>query len=634
MMFKKRFSIALLVAILILSLIPVYGDPAEPRNDIGTADTRVFDLINSLNWGYGKNGEHRKSLLMAGHLLWMAYQDENWDSKDPQTPKGPLEKAFILGAIDDALEALKQFSKDSQGKPRRLDADDGVNATMHQWVAEITEKLENAKKELEKNFYGTPQHLKDALKGLVDIWSGKSQASSTAKRAGEDAQENLCQWDANPQPSPGATPTPPWTPPKKDGKPVPTRVGGEEVRVPKRRLRLDLQKILIDIFKKNERNIRNLPQWLERNPNNMKDHAHTAADEALKLLKILRAIARLLDVPLKPIQLYRNVYVYTDPPGGWGRFPGGLPVPTGSAGTDIETVVVDSKGPDLLVYLAMNGAIEEKDGKEISLLIDRDSDPSTGSSEVVYGGLGVDASVGLYCSASSPAQWNLQVWEVSNGEWVMKEELDSSLWDISGDTVEFTIPDFKEVLGIETHVFSWIAMAYEDGNVDMGPDEPVISFSQVPPEAFSVLAQGADYDLNQDFATSFSEYTTDTDAIYAVQLGGPAIHEGLWMKYGVFFMKDEGEHYSRLVSEEEEYQCVWGELDYCVLVFEVTQEGITVNIAGITRYGTRSGLYWLMEHWDIVAPSEEAPLVLILEWADDNNNGAVDTEETVEVEVI
>lgn len=307
---------------------------------------------------------------------------------------------------------------------------------------------------------------------------------------------------------------------------------------------------------------------------------------------------------------------------------------TGSAGADIETVIVDSKGPDLSVYFAMNGTVEEKDGKEISLLIDRDSDSSTGSSEAIYGGLGIDTSVGLYCSASSPAQWNLQVWEVTNGEWVMIEELDSSLWDISDNIVEFTVPDFEEMLGIETHFFSWIAMAYEDGNVDMGPDEPVISFSQVLPEAFSVLAQGADYDLNQDFARYFSEYTTDTDAVFKVHLGGSAIHEGLWRKYGAFFMKDEGGHYSRIVYEEEEYQGAWGEVDYCILVFEVTREGIAVDVAGITRYGTRGGLQWLMEHWDVVAPSEEAPLVLILEWVDENHNGSVDSEETVEIKVI
>lgn len=216
----------------------------------------------------------------------------------------------------------------------------------------------------------------------------------------------------------------------------------------------------------------------------------------------------------------------------------------------------------------------------------------------------------------------------------MKEELDSSLWNISDNTVEFTVPDFEEALGIDTHFFSWMAMAYEDGRADMGPDEPVISFTQVLPEGFSLRAQGADYDLNHDFAMYFSEYTTETDALFQVQLGGPAIHEGLWRKYGVFFMKDEGDHYARIVCEEQDYQCVWGEVDYCVLVFEVTREGILVNVAGITRYGTRSGLYWLMEHWDIVAPSEEAPLVLILEWADENDNGAVDSEETVEVRVV
>lgn len=626
MVTKKEVWTVLFLSFLIASMISVYGSPEEPRNNLRTGATRLGDLLDNLDWNYGDNGKHRTALEIAAHNLWLADQDNNWDSKDPQKPKGPFEKAFILGCIDGALEALDKFSKNQEGKPRRLDSADNVNNTLKQWVDEIKRELEKAKKELEKNFYGEPQHLKDALNKINETWSTKG--STKGKQAGKDAAENLCQWQENKQPSPGATPTPPWTPPKKDGTPVPTQVGGKPV-TPKPRLRKDLQKLLQDIYKKNWSELRKLPQHCRGG------YARpSGADEAIKLIKAIRAIARLLTIQLKPINISKGIYVCSDPRGGWGEFPRGTPTSTGPPGTDIETVVVDAKGPDLTVTFVMNGPIETGEGKEISLLIDTDSDSGTGSTGAMYGGLGVDASVGLYCTASSPAAWHLQVWEVVKDEWVLKEELDDSLFKISDNTAEFTVPDFADVLGIDAHYFGWISLAYEAGLADMGPDEPVTSFMGVLPEEFSLVAEGVDYDLNEDFARYFAEYTSETENPFVVYLGGPAIHEGLWTDYGVLFIKDEGGHYATLVHEEDEYTCFWGDMDYCVLVFEVAPEGITVDLGGITRYGTRAGLYWLMDHWDLVAPSEGEPLVLVLLWIDENENNTVDADETVEVKVI
>jgi len=629
---KKRIWAALFFGLLFTSMISVYADPGEARNNLREAATRLKDLMDAVNWKTpNANGPHRTPLEIAAHNLWLADQDDNWKKEDPQQPKGPLEKAFIIGIIDGALEAVDKFSKDSEGKPRRLHTDDATNRILQNWVDEIKQKLEAAKKELEKNFYGTPQHLKDALKGVVDEWSRDSRATSGAKQAGKDAQENLCQWDEHKQPDPGATPTPPWTPPKQDGKPVPTKIGGKEEKSPKPRLKKDLQKLLGEIYKKNKNGLRKLPGhcrggWARP----------SEADKAIKLIKALRAIARLLSIQFKPMYSTRYCYVSSAPPGGWAEFPGGRPVPTGSPGADIETVMVDSQGPDLKVTIVMNGPIETAAGKEISLLIDTDSDPETGSQKALYRGLGVDASVGLYCTVSSPAAWHLLIWDMVRGEIILREELDSSLFDISDNTAEFSIPDFRNALGIENHYFGWVAMAYEAELVDVVPeDEPVISFIEVGSDQFSLVAPGdIDFDLNEDFARYFEEYIQETENLYRVELGGPAIHEGLWSTYGIRFLTDEGGHYTTMVYGVDEYISTWGEVDYCVLVFEVTQEGITVNIGGITRYGTRAGLHWLMDHWDLVAPPEYVPLVLIVMWVDENEDGSVDADESVEVEVI
>jgi hypothetical protein len=617
----KTYWVFFLCGLLVLSMIPVYTDDPQPRTNMRTGLTRINDLGNNMDWDFGNNEDFLQALEMAAHSLWLADQDKNWDNENPQKPKGPLEKAFILGAIDEALEIMGKM------KGQRLAGADNVNATFQNWIQEIIDELEKAKKELEKNFYETPQHLKDALNDIVTEWTNSGKASSKAKKAGRDAAENLCQWDEHRQPDPGATPSPPWTPPKQNGKPVPTEVGGQPVRTPKKRLIIDLDELIKDINRKHWREFRKLPKQLRE-----KINQETDADNAIKMVKALRAIARLLGIQLKPVNPQKHIYVYASPSGGWRTFPGGNPVSTGSSDTDIETVILDTGGQDLQVNFVMAGEIEKDIGKEISILIDRDSNPDTGAEEDIYSGLGVDISVGLYCTESSPAEWHLQIWEVINNEWVLQNELDSSLFEVSGTEVEFTVPDFRNTLGIN-HFFSWIGMAYAHGTADVAPQEFAVSFVEVLPQEFSLVAQGVDYELNEDFSHQFAEYTSETENSFTVVLGGPSITEGSWREHGIFFMKDEGGYYTRIMHQEE-YTCVYGQEDYCVIVFEISKESITVNVAGITRFGTRAGLHWLTEHWDIVAPSEKDILVLILMWTDENQNGTADPDETAEIAVI
>jgi len=64
-----------------------------------------------------------EALEMAAHNLWrqsgnlwLADQDQNWNPQDPQKPKGPFEKAFILGAINDWR--MGKISMDSSARVR------------------------------------------------------------------------------------------------------------------------------------------------------------------------------------------------------------------------------------------------------------------------------------------------------------------------------------------------------------------------------------------------------------------------------------------------------------------------------------------------------------------------------------
>jgi len=68
-MTRKKYRTALLFGFLIVSMVPVYTDPGEARNNLRTALTRINDLGENMDWDYGNNENILAALEMAAHNL-------------------------------------------------------------------------------------------------------------------------------------------------------------------------------------------------------------------------------------------------------------------------------------------------------------------------------------------------------------------------------------------------------------------------------------------------------------------------------------------------------------------------------------------------------------------------------------
>ena len=138
-------------------------------------------------------------------------------------------------------------------------------------------------------------------------------------------------------------------------------------------------------------------------------------------------------------------------------------------------------------------------------------------------------------------------------------------------------------------------------------------------------ALGVDGEMNQDLLSNLSGYAEPLTYSYVLALGGPDVMPFDWGDYGVQFLQDENGVYDSLSIGGATYAADFGEEDYCVLVLT---EDLMMRVAGITRYGTRAGLMWLMNNTDAFIHSPH----YLLHWADLNDDGEVQLEEVSVVE--
>ena len=126
------------------------------------------------------------------------------------------------------------------------------------------------------------------------------------------------------------------------------------------------------------------------------------------------------------------------------------------------------------------------------------------------------------------------------------------------------------------------------------------------PEDFKYFAVTVDGTMNGKELKYFRG-RGDKEASYTVILGGPMINRELnWESYGVkFFVK--GGHYAGFTFRGRDYLASYGKRDYAVIVYDC--DSMRVWIGGITRYGTRAGLLWLLDHPDYVEKG-----VVVVKW--------------------
>ena len=140
------------------------------------------------------------------------------------------------------------------------------------------------------------------------------------------------------------------------------------------------------------------------------------------------------------------------------------------------------------------------------------------------------------------------------------------------------------------------------------------------PERFRFVARGADLEMNMDVLSRTAGPSLPGQRRMLIVLGGPDVVPYNWRSVGVRFLRERGS-FSGLELNSSVYRAVFGEVDYAVIY--VDHDDMVVRIAGITRYGTRAGLIYLMEHPDLLGASG----LYLIEWRDLNGNEDVDSNE-------
>lgn len=144
------------------------------------------------------------------------------------------------------------------------------------------------------------------------------------------------------------------------------------------------------------------------------------------------------------------------------------------------------------------------------------------------------------------------------------------------------------------------------------------------PGSFSYYARQADISLCGDALSGFAGRSVK-EANFTVLLGGIEVFPTFqWEKYGARFER-VGNYYTILAFKGEEYRARWAREDYALLIYDPVD--VVVRVAGITRYGTKAGLLWLLSNFS--ALNEER--AILVKWVDLNGNGDVDPGEITRI---
>lgn len=136
------------------------------------------------------------------------------------------------------------------------------------------------------------------------------------------------------------------------------------------------------------------------------------------------------------------------------------------------------------------------------------------------------------------------------------------------------------------------------------------------PTGFYYYAGNIDVAFNKDELSFFSGSHVEGSEGHLIVIGGPRVMPFQWEKYDVNFNACDA------TVGNKTYTAVYGEKDYAVILIDY--ENDTIRVAGITRYGTRAGLLWLLDNY----PYLRGKSLLVVEWTDINSNREVELWET------
>ncbi len=124
-----------------------------------------------------------------------------------------------------------------------------------------------------------------------------------------------------------------------------------------------------------------------------------------------------------------------------------------------------------------------------------------------------------------------------------------------------------------------------------------------------------DLDFNRDLLNRLAGPAGAFEDEEVIFLGGPKVMPFFWDQYDVHF----GD--SNLTVRNMTFFAHYSSKDYAVILIDC--DTIMTRVAGITRYGTRAGLTWLLNFPD----QAEGKRLVVVEWIDSNWNGLVEPNE-------
>ncbi len=192
--------------------------------------------------------------------------------------------------------------------------------------------------------------------------------------------------------------------------------------------------------------------------------------------------------------------------------------------------------------------------------------------------------------------------------------------DVERDSIEILMDRDYEVV---VHLSARGLKVLEDAILRfLGGSGRSCFLSNVNLTSLKYKAVSKDEENNRDLLSKLSGPAASNQRNHMVVLGGPDAIPYEWENYGIIFQG------SKLSVGGTSYKSTYGKEDYAVILYDCGSE--IVRVAGITSYGTRAGLMWLLSNTN---EQINGPIV-ILKWTDANADGSVDQGEIQMVLVI
>ncbi len=194
-----------------------------------------------------------------------------------------------------------------------------------------------------------------------------------------------------------------------------------------------------------------------------------------------------------------------------------------------------------------------------------------------------------------------------------------SHWTLDGSDVgSIRSPALKITMDTNHEVVAHFEEASETPSIPIGA--PAYEACKLFPDGWPFSSKYrslyVDLNFNDDLLKNLSGIAPPAERHNVLILGKLATNPQPWSKYDVRLTNRS------LLIKTAEYRYEWGVKDYG-LIYINCQGNFTTWVAGVTRYGTRSALMWLLNHPDEM----KSHLLVAVEWTDSNGDGRVEDQE-------